>query len=106
MNFLTKSLLMFALLLTMNLNIQAQDSAPTLAIEEIDTLIKAIDLSSKQGERNRAIIETLYGCGLRVSELTNLKISDLYFEEGFIKSLTEKTRKYPAKHFYIEVFFA
>ena len=57
----------------------------TLAIEEIDTLIKAIDLSSKQGERNRAIIETLYGCGLRVSELTNLKISDLYFEEGFIK---------------------
>lgn len=57
----------------------------TLAIEEIDTLIKTIDLSSKQGERNRAIIETLYGCGLRVSELTNLKISDLYFEEGFIK---------------------
>lgn len=57
----------------------------TLAIEEIDSLIGAIDLSSKQGERNRAIIETLYGCGLRVSELTNLKISDLYFDEGFIK---------------------
>src|SRR5690554_1120087 len=57
----------------------------TLAIEEIDALISAIDLSSKQGERNRAIIETLYGCGLRVSELTNLKISDLYFDEGFIK---------------------
>jgi len=57
----------------------------TLAIEEIDALIKAIDLSSKQGERNRAILETLYGCGLRVSELTNLKISDLYFDEGFIK---------------------
>jgi len=57
----------------------------TLAIEEIDSLISAIDLSSKQGERNRAIIETLYGCGLRVSELTNLKISDLYFDEGFIK---------------------
>ena len=57
----------------------------TLAVEEIDSLICAIDLSSKQGERNRAILETLYGCGLRVSELTNLKISDLFFEEGFIK---------------------
>ncbi|SRX73880.1 site-specific tyrosine recombinase XerD [Aequorivita antarctica] len=57
----------------------------TLAVEEIDALISAIDLSSKQGERNRAILETLYGCGLRVSELTNLKISDLFFEEGFIK---------------------
>lgn len=57
----------------------------TLAIEEIDALIGAIDLTSKQGERNRAILETLYGCGLRVSELTNLKISDLYFDEGFIK---------------------
>lgn len=57
----------------------------TLAVEEIDSLISAIDLGSKQGERNRAILETLYGCGLRVSELTNLKISDLFFEEGFIK---------------------
>ncbi|MDP2685792.1 MAG: site-specific tyrosine recombinase XerD [Aequorivita sp.] len=57
----------------------------TLAVEEIDSLINAIDLSSKQGERNRAILETLYGCGLRVSELTSLKISDLFFEEGFIK---------------------
>lgn len=57
----------------------------TLSIEEIDALIKAIDLSSPQGERNRAILETLYGCGLRVSELTGLKISDLFFDEGFIK---------------------
>ena len=57
----------------------------TLAIEEIDALIGAIDLSSSQGERNRAILETLYGCGLRVSELTQLRISDLFFEEGFIK---------------------
>src|SRR5690606_38733877 len=57
----------------------------TLAVEEIDALIQAIDLSSKHGERNRAMLETLYGCGLRVSELTNLKISDLYFDEGFIK---------------------
>jgi integrase/recombinase XerD len=57
----------------------------TLAIEEIDALISAIDLSSNEGERNRAILETLYGCGLRVSELVALKISDLFFEEGFIK---------------------
>ena len=57
----------------------------TLSIEEIDTIISAIDLGGSQGERNRAIIETLYSCGLRVSELTNLKISDLFFDEGFIK---------------------
>ncbi len=57
----------------------------TLSQEEIDAIIGAIDLSTPQGERNRAILETLYGCGLRVSELTDLKISDLYFEEGFIK---------------------
>ncbi len=56
-----------------------------LSIEEIDTLISNIDLSTAQGERNRSIIETLYGCGLRVSELINLKISDLFFDEGFIK---------------------
>jgi len=57
----------------------------TLSETDIDRLIAAIDLSSPQGERNRAILEVLYGCGLRVSELTHLKISDLYFEEGFIK---------------------
>jgi integrase/recombinase XerD len=57
----------------------------TLAVEEIDALIAAIDLSSNEGERNRALLETLYGCGLRVSELVALKISDLFFEEGFIK---------------------
>lgn len=56
-----------------------------LTLEEIDKLIAAIDLGSPQGERNRAIIETLYGCGLRVSELITLKISDLYFEENFIR---------------------
>ena len=64
----------------------------TLAIEEIDNLIEAIDLSSNEGERNRAILETLYGCGLRVSELVELKISDLFFEEGFIK-ITGKGNK-------------
>ena len=57
----------------------------TLSTEEIDKLIAAIDLSKPEGERNRAIIETLYGCGLRVSELTGLRLSDLFFKEGFIK---------------------
>ncbi len=57
----------------------------TLSIVDIDRLIAAIDLSSNEGERNRAMLETLYGCGLRVSELVTLKISDLFFEEGFIK---------------------
>ena len=64
----------------------------TLSIEDIDNLIAAIDLSKPEGERNRAIIETLYGCGLRVSELVALKISDLFFEEGFIK-ITGKGNK-------------
>lgn len=57
----------------------------TLSEDEIDALIGAIDLSHPQGERNRAMLETLYGCGLRVSELVDLKISDLFFEEDFIK---------------------
>ena len=57
----------------------------TLAVLEIDKIVAAIDLSKPLGERNRAIIETLYSCGLRVSELTHLKISDLFFEEGFLK---------------------
>ncbi|GGA76440.1 tyrosine recombinase XerC [Flavobacterium palustre] len=64
----------------------------TLSVEEIDALIGAIDLSSNEGERNRAMLETLYGCGLRVSELVSLKISDLFFEEGFIK-ITGKGNK-------------
>ncbi|SEA95271.1 integrase/recombinase XerD [Flavobacterium gillisiae] len=64
----------------------------TLSIEEIDALIKAIDLTSNEGERNRAMLETLYGCGLRVSELVSLKISDLFFDEGFIK-ITGKGNK-------------
>jgi len=56
-----------------------------LSIEEIDNLIAAIDLSKKEGLRNRAILETLYSCGLRVSELINLKFSDLFLDEGFIR---------------------
>ena len=57
----------------------------TLTLIEIDKLITAVDLSNKQGERNRAILETLYSCGLRVSELTNLKLSNIYFNEGYLK---------------------
>lgn len=57
----------------------------TLSQEEINKIVNAVDLSKAEGERNRAIVETLYGCGLRVSELIDLKISDLFFEEGFIK---------------------
>jgi integrase/recombinase XerD len=57
----------------------------TLNITEINDLIGAIDLSKPEGERNRAMLETLYGCGLRVSELINLRISTLYFNEGFVK---------------------
>lgn len=56
-----------------------------LSVEEIDNLINAIDRSTKEGQRNCAILETLYSCGLRVSELCNLRISDLYLDEGFIK---------------------
>ncbi|MBG47262.1 MAG: tyrosine recombinase XerD [Pseudozobellia sp.] len=57
----------------------------TLSEDEIDQIIAAIDLSKPEGERNRAMLETLYGCGLRVSELIGLSISDLFFDEGFIK---------------------
>ncbi len=64
----------------------------TLSLNDIDNLISAIDLSSAEGERNRAMIETLYGCGLRVSELVELKVSDLFFDEGFVK-ITGKGNK-------------
>lgn len=57
----------------------------TLSLIEIDNLISGVDLSNKQGERNRAILETLYSCGLRVSELTNLQLSNTYFKQGYLK---------------------
>jgi integrase/recombinase XerD len=57
----------------------------TLSLVEIDSILKQIDLSTPLGERNRAILETLYSCGIRVTELVTLKISDLFFEEGFIR---------------------
>ncbi len=56
-----------------------------LSIEEIDALIAAVDLTKTEGHRNRAILETLYSCGMRVSELVNLRFSDLYFDEGFVR---------------------
>lgn len=55
-----------------------------LRVDEIDAMIGAIDMEKAEGQRNRAIMETLYGCGLRVSELINLEISKLYFDEQFI----------------------
>ncbi|MBL7886616.1 MAG: site-specific tyrosine recombinase XerD [Flavobacterium sp.] len=64
----------------------------TLSVADIDAIINAIDLTKEEGERNRAMLETLYGCGLRVSELITLRISDLFFEEGFIK-ITGKGNK-------------
>ncbi len=56
-----------------------------LSINEVNKLIKSIDLSSKHGERNKAIIETIYACGLRVTELINLKISNIFFKDNFLK---------------------
>lgn len=56
-----------------------------MTIEEVDALLEAIDLSTPEGHRNKAILETLYSCGLRVSELVNLKYEDIFFDEGFIR---------------------
>ncbi len=56
-----------------------------LSVEEIDAILQCIDVSTAEGTRNYAIIETLYSCGLRVSELTGLKFSNLFFNEGFIR---------------------
>lgn len=55
-----------------------------LTVDEIDRMIAAIDMSAPEGQRNRAIIETMYGCGLRVSELVNLEISRLFVDEGYV----------------------
>lgn len=76
----------------------------TLSEEEIDKLIATIDLSLPEGERNRAILETLYGCGLRVSELTELKLSDLFFEDNFIRVIGKgnKQRLIPISNYTIK----
>ena len=57
----------------------------TLSVDEIEKIINSIDLSTPEGTRNKAIIETLYSCGLRVSELVNLKLSCLYFDAGYVR---------------------
>jgi integrase/recombinase XerD len=62
-----------------------RDRPDILSVEEIDTIINSVDLKKSEGQRNKAILETLYSCGLRVSELIDLKISNLFFESGFIK---------------------
>lgn len=71
-----------------------------LSLGEIESLMSVIDLSVKEGQRNRAILETLYSCGLRISELTKLKFSDLFFDEGFIKveGKGSKQRLVPISH--------
>lgn len=71
-----------------------------LSLDEIESLMSVIDLSVKEGQRNRAILETLYSCGLRISELTKLKFSDLFFDDGFIKveGKGSKQRLVPISH--------
>jgi len=71
-----------------------------LSLDEIEKLMSVIDLSTKEGQRNRAILEVLYSCGLRISELTKLKFSDLFFDEGFIKveGKGSKQRLVPISH--------
>lgn len=64
-----------------------------LSYEEIQQLMSAIDLSESRGHRNKAIIETMYACGLRVSELVNLQLSKLYFEQGFVKVLGKNNKE-------------
>ncbi len=68
-----------------------------LTMEEIDTIIDAVDLEKPEGQRNKAMLETLYSCGLRVSELVNLKVTNLFFEQGFVKveGKSEKERLVP-----------
>lgn len=77
----------------------------TLSEEEINKIIAQIDLSKPEGERNRAMIETLYSCGLRVTEMIQLQISDLFFEEGFIRVIGKgnKQRFVPINTFMIRL---
>ena len=70
----------------------------TLSEDEINQLISSVDLSHSQGERNRTILETMYSCGLRVSELISLKISDLFFEEGVHQSYWERKQATVCAH--------
>jgi integrase/recombinase XerD len=75
-----------------------------LSMEEIDELIDAVDLNKPEGQRNKAMLETLYSCGLRVSELVNLKLTNLFFNEGYVKieGKAEKERLVPVSSRAIE----
>ncbi len=75
-----------------------------LSMEEIDRLIDAIDLEKPEGQRNKAMLETLYSCGLRVSELVNLKLTNLFFDQGFLKieGKADKERLVPVSNRAIE----
>ena len=64
-----------------------------LSVDEIKRMLEAVDLSEPQGHRNRAIIEVLYACGLRVSELVNMRISNLFLDQGFIKVLGKNDKE-------------
>lgn len=64
-----------------------------LSVDEIDKLINAVDIYKSEGQRNKAILEILYGCGLRVSELVNLRISDLHFDKGYVRILGKSDRE-------------
>lgn len=64
-----------------------------LSSDQIDTMISSIDMSGKHGHRNKAIIEVLYGCGLRVSELIGLKISHIFFSEGYVRVLGKGSKE-------------
>ena len=77
----------------------------TLSESEINKIIAQIDLSTAEGERNKVMIETLYSCGLRVTEMIQLKISDLFFEEGFIRVIGKgnKQRFVPINSFMIKL---
>lgn len=71
-----------------------QQYLPTvLSVEEVDAVINSFDLSKPEGHRNKAMLEMLYSCGLRVSELITLRVSDLYFDEGFIKVLGKGSKQ-------------
>lgn len=75
-----------------------------LTMEEIDMIIDGVDLTKSEGQRNKAMLETLYSCGLRVSELVNLKVTNLFFDQGFIKveGKSEKERLVPVSSKAIE----
>ena len=75
-----------------------------LSMEEIDLIIDGVDLNKAEGQRNKAMLETLYSCGLRVSELVNLKVTNLFFDQGFIKveGKSEKERLVPVSSKAIE----